>query len=182
MFVKVVASAFFVVAAVLLLGPFFGGVVAVLVALSFIPGVAKFSVLLAVVVVFFALVSGDSEPGIGANDAELEAMAPFGPDGVCRAVIGVAMNVDPLIMRSDIRNEFVSIEYNRPSDGSLWRYECRFSGNRIIWRSENGRWNDGVSDTRYTRIVDDNRLIVWELDGGGRVKHIFAFNQIVQRH
>ena len=78
---------------------------------------------------------------------------------VCRAAVADANGHSPSIVKlvSD-DGEIVRVRYNRPDDGKQWINECRFEGDRVLWRtvdafgsgSGTGRWRDTPADESLT--------------------------------
>lgn len=74
---------------------------------------------------------------------------------VCRAAVAVQMGRSPSIIKV-ARNSanFVRVQYRRPDDGKIWKLDCRFEGNVVLWRgvdaSGPGRWRDKVEDGQMT--------------------------------
>jgi hypothetical protein len=93
-------------------------------------------------------------------------LTPAEQGEVCRAAIGGVMGRKPSIMKAQSEGEITVVSYNRPSDGTLWKYRCRLEGARVIWASETGRWRTDPLDSVVTFEV---------LDKGKRVR-------IVERH
>lgn len=83
---------------------------------------------------------------------------------VCRATVATLNGHQPSIMRAESgSNEAVQVTYARPSDGKVWKNECRIEGDRVIWRtidafgpsSGPGRWRTHPAD----------EVITYELNG-----------------
>lgn len=67
----------------------------------------------------------------------------------------------------------VRVYYIRNNDGTAWNYDCKFSGNRVYWRSADnnngapGRWRDmpvdkfgNTADAILSFDVEKNKIIV----------------------
>jgi len=61
---------------------------------------------------------------------------------ICKAVISAIMNQTPAIMGGKISGGLPHVHYNRPSDGSLWKYKCRIEGGTVTWAMDPGRWRN----------------------------------------
>ena len=59
---------------------------------------------------------------------------------ICKAVIATVMNQHPSIMSGHMKGLIPYVRYNRPNDGTLWRYKCQINGGDVVWASQTGRW------------------------------------------
>ena len=96
---------------------------------------------------------------------------------VCRAAIAALNGHSPAIMRIESNeNGLASIGYRRPSDGKLWRNQCRVSRDRVLWRTVDafgpgsglGRWRTDPADERVTYAISGNRVTIAIDYGDGR--------------
>ncbi|WP_262267157.1 hypothetical protein [Microvirga yunnanensis] len=101
-----------------------------------------------------------------AGPAYAAELTPAERGEICRAAMGGVMGRKPSIMKAQPEGEITIVSYNRPSDGTLWKYRCRLEGTRVIWAAETGRWRTDPLDSVVTVEV---------LDKGKRVR-------IVERH
>lgn len=96
---------------------------------------------------------------------------------VCRAAIADINGQSPEIIKvkSNSQGQIV-VRYNRPSDGKAWTNECKFEGDRVIWRtigafggSEPGRWRDSGYDETITFQIDGSDITIFTVysDGSG---------------
>jgi hypothetical protein len=96
-------------------------------------------------------------------DAPIEELLPISLDAtqasnVCKAGIAILMGRDPKTMKAKpLPGQMTRIEYRRPSDGKLWKHDCRIDGDRVVTRGvdmfgddELGRWRDGLDDEVIT--------------------------------
>ncbi len=94
---------------------------------------------------------------------------------VCKAGVGILMGRDPKTMTAKaLPNEITRIEYKRPSDGKLWKHECRIDGDRVITRGVDmfgndgpGRWRDGLDDEVITFKIAGDTVAVHDDYGDG---------------
>jgi len=76
---------------------------------------------------------------------------------ICRAGIAALYSKTLEIVKVDRRvNETVYVSYIRPSDGKVWKYKCKISGNRILWGTEDGRWRTHELDEALYYAYDSN--------------------------
>jgi hypothetical protein len=101
-----------------------------------------------------------SAPVAALNLAEVEApIEPATRKQICKKAIAELNGHSTSIMKivSDA-DGIVGVRYARPDDGKVWTNECKFDGNRVIWRtvdafgsgSGTGRWRDGPYDEKIT--------------------------------
>lgn len=99
---------------------------------------------------------------------------PFVPPLVCRAAIAAMFGRDINTLKVG-RGEplgVFKIFYQRPSDSKLYSYDCKLSGNYVIW-TESGqasnRWNgSGYVDFNVKYGIEDNVLVITEVYGNDR--------------
>lgn len=85
------------------------------------------------------------------------------------------MGRDPKTMTAKaLPNEITRIEYKRPSDGKLWKHECRIDGDRVVTRGVDmfgndgpGRWRDGLDDEVITFKIAGDSVAVHDDYGDG---------------
>jgi len=86
---------------------------------------------------------------------------------VCRAAIADVNGHPPKILSLVSDNgETVRVKYSRPSDGKVWTNECRFDGDRIVWRTVDafgpdsglGRWRDGPHDETIIYSISEQEI------------------------
>ena len=94
---------------------------------------------------------------------------------VCRAAIAKTFNESPSVMRV-IQNEngIVRIHYNRTSDKSLWKNDCRILGDVVQWRgvdstpySKLGPWHPNGYDETLTFRIEGNKVDIFTDWGDG---------------
>jgi len=90
---------------------------------------------------------------------------------ICKAVISTVMNQTPAIMGGKISGGIPHVYYNRPSDGSLWKYKCKIEGGTAVWAMDPGRWRN---EDFISYEIKDGNISVY--DGtAGRTK-TFPYN------
>lgn len=86
---------------------------------------------------------------------------------VCRAAVADINGHPPAIVRIVTAGlDTVRVSYRRPSDGSRWTNECRFDGDRVIWRTVDafgpgsglGRWRIDPMDEVITYSIRGTRI------------------------
>lgn len=86
---------------------------------------------------------------------------------LCKAVISMTMGQSTTIMKSNTTEaDLERVEYDRPSDGKRWKYECMFAedSKNIVWRGVDvisegegpGRWRNSELDDKFTYSVTGN--------------------------
>lgn len=96
--------------------------------------------LMVVVVIIFAMVSGDSDPDSSLTKADKTEM--------CKEYIGKLFGRSPAIMSGTARSDtFYSVSYIRKSDNKKWSYVCNIDSGSMVWAAHNplgngelGRW------------------------------------------
>ena len=74
------------------------------------------------------------------------------------------------------------ISYRRPSDGNQYSFDCKLSGNNVIW-TESGqtsnRWNgSGSVEFNVEFAIKDNVLLITEAYGNSDdISYRFTMNQ-----
>ena len=89
---------------------------------------------------------------------------------ICKAVISTIMNKTPSIMGGKISGGLPYVYYNRPSDGSLWKYKCRIEGGTVTWAMDPGRWRN---EDFISYEIKANQITV--LDGTASRSKTFPF-------
>ena len=87
---------------------------------------------------------------------------------VCRAAIAYLNGHSPAIMKVKSTTEAsVVVRYNRPDDRKAWTNECRFSGDRVVWRtigafggSEPGRWRETPDDEDVRFSIEGTKVTI----------------------
>lgn len=94
------------------------------------------------------------------------AAGSFSSADVCKAAISSEMGRDVKTMKSlKSDSEMPEITYTR-DDGNKYRYQCRFDGQRVVWRTYFndhlkvgwGRWRNDPSDPVITYKESGNKL------------------------
>lgn len=102
-------------------------------------------------------------------------LAPAQAANVCKAGVAILMGRDPKTMKAKLLpDQITRIEYKRPSDGKLWKHECRIDGDRVVTRGVDmfgndgpGRWRDGLNDEAITFKIAGNSVTVHDDYGDG---------------
>lgn len=99
---------------------------------------------------------------------------------ICAAGIAATMGKPASIMNStEAGGGVVTVSYERPSDGSLWSYKCKVSGNMIVWGNLDGRWRTGPDDSVITFMVSGINIVVREeYPDGSAGKNEYKLNQL----
>lgn len=110
--------------------------------------------------------------------------APFTTSQVCKAAISGMFGYEVNIIKAAKANQagVFKISYRRPSDGSQYSFDCKLSGNNVIW-TESGqtsnRWNGSGSvafNVEFT--IKDNVLVITEAYGNSDdIPYRFTMNQ-----
>lgn len=91
---------------------------------------------------------------------------------ICKSAISMEMGQKVEIMEATMQGpSIVRVEYDRPSDGKRWKYECKFpdSSSRVVWRGVDifapgegpGRWRDSPYDDKYFySFSNDGKLLL----------------------
>lgn len=83
---------------------------------------------------------------------------------VCRAAIAAMNGHKPRIMKvMSNKDGVVRIRYARPSDGELWKNDCRVSGNQVEWRPVDAD-GPGSGESRW-RSSDYGEKVTFEIKG-----------------
>lgn len=99
---------------------------------------------------------------------------------VCRAAIADMNGHSPDIVKVRASSgDSVVVRYNRPDDGKAWTNECRFEGDRVIWRTigafggtEPGRWRTHPADETIKFALEGSDVTITTSypDGSGGSK------------
>ncbi len=96
---------------------------------------------------------------------------PFTTVQVCKAAISgmFGRDMDALKVANTNTTGVFKISYRRPSDGNQYSFDCKLSGNNVIW-AESGqntnRWNGkGNVDFNVEFSIKDNVLLITEAYG-----------------
>lgn len=89
---------------------------------------------------------------------------------ICKAVIGTVMGKDPSIMNGRMINNLPHVYYNRPNDGTLWKYKCKIEGGTVLWAMDPGRW-------RYEDFIsyEIHSSSITVYDGSSDIKRTYPF-------
>ena len=88
---------------------------------------------------------------------------------VCRAAIADLNGHKPAIVKVvSSRPDLVRVRYKRPDDGKLWTNECRFDGDRVIWRTVDafgsgsgmGRWRESPMDETIRYSMNGSKVTI----------------------
>jgi hypothetical protein len=83
---------------------------------------------------------------------------------VCRAAIASMNGHKPRIMKvMSNKDGVVRIRYARPSDGKLWKNDCRVAGNQVEWRPVDAD-GPGSGESRW-RSSDYGERVTFEIKG-----------------
>jgi hypothetical protein len=121
-----------------------------------------------------AEVTQDNSAQISAPDAldtidqQIAPLSEADRRRVCRAAIADLNGHSPEIVSvTSATDDSIVVSYVRPDDGKEWTNECRFEGNRVIWRtigafggSDPGRWRDAPLDEVITFTVQDASVTI----------------------
>lgn len=87
----------------------------------------------------------------------------------CRAAISAIMSQPVNITFGMMRGGFAQVSYVRPMDGQQFDYQCKFSGDTVIWRGfidrQWGRWRDGPHDSVVKFVVNGSIINIKEFYG-----------------
>ena len=79
--------------------------------------------------------------------------------------------------------EYIRVQWKRPDDGKKWKQDCRFEGDKVIWRgvdafgpgSGEGRWRTDPRDETITYKLERGVVtITIVLDGEQMTTKTFA--------
>ncbi|ADM96634.1 hypothetical protein [Dickeya dadantii] len=93
--------------------------------------------------------------------------ASFSNVEICKAAISMEFAKEPKIMKTKVNGDLINLQYHRPSDNSLWKYQCKMiEGSRVLWRSAGsdsepnyiGRWRDNPNDALITYTEENGVL------------------------
>ena len=100
------------------------------------------------------LVNGPAAPSLAASDLSR----------VCRAAIAAMNGHKPRILKvMSNKDGVVRIRYARPSDGKLWKNDCRVSGNQVEWRPVDAE-GPGSGESRW-RSSDYGEKVTYKIKG-----------------
>ncbi len=94
---------------------------------------------------------------------------------VCRAAVADINGHSPSIMKIKSNSgKSVVVRYNRPDDGKAWTDECRFDGDRVVWRpigafggTKPGRWRDSPQDEVIKFQIAGSKVTISTTYSGG---------------
>lgn len=102
-------------------------------------------------------------------------------ESICLAAIAKVMNQNPSRINTATRpNRLVSVYYTR-TDGKNFEYNCKLSGNRILWQTYDygsvGRWRNAPEDGKLTYSISGQTITISEKwsDGSGSSSN-YKFN------
>ncbi|UAY98361.1 hypothetical protein KTF62_01775 [Dickeya dadantii] len=96
---------------------------------------------------------------------------PFTTAQVCKAAISGMFGREVSTLKAEKANPagVFKISYRRPSDGNQYSFDCKLSGNNVIWtesRQSTNRWNGkGNVDFNVEFAIKDNVLLITEAYG-----------------
>ncbi|MBZ7924326.1 PH domain-containing protein [Ensifer adhaerens] len=89
-------------------------------------------------------------------------------EAVCKASIAAIMGRPPSIISTrPLETGVVGVSYTRSNDGSVWRYRCKLSADRVIWASDTGRWRDNPADEIVRFSLSGNSLTISQIFSDG---------------
>ncbi|MBK0032727.1 hypothetical protein IBT47_10585 [Erwinia sp. S43] len=103
--------------------------------------------------------------------------ADFSEAEVCKATIAFEFGKNPGIIDAASGDGYISLQYIRPDDETLWKYHCRVqSGNKILWRTAGsasepnyiGRWRNDPMDPTITYSVSGDGLTITDSEMGDK--------------
>lgn len=109
---------------------------------------------------------------------------PFTAAQVCKAAISGMFGREVNTIKAAKANlaGVFKISYRRPSDGNQYLFDCKLSGNNVIW-TESGktsnRWNgSGSVEFNVEFAIKDNVLVITEAYGNSNdISYRFTMNQ-----
>lgn len=109
---------------------------------------------------------------------------PFTAAQVCKAAISGMFGREVNTIKAAKANlaGVFKISYRRPSDGNQYSFDCKLSGNNVIW-TESGktsnRWNgSGSVEFNVEFAIKDNVLVITEAYGNSNdISYRFTMNQ-----
>lgn len=111
---------------------------------------------------------------------------------VCRATISTLMGRDVNIIKSQMREGIVYLNYIRPDDGVEWFFRCKAEtpgSNRIVWashwetkkNSSYGRWRTGPQDGVIVYEINELSLAIHiNFEDGSTMSESFQLPRGVQ--
>ncbi|GAA3583735.1 hypothetical protein GCM10023078_09610 [Gibbsiella greigii] len=89
---------------------------------------------------------------------------------ICKAAIATAFSQNPKIIKTKaISDNIIALQYYRPTDNSLWKYQCKIiNSNQVMWRSAGnpsepnyvGRWRDNPLDGNILFLINGKKLVI----------------------
>ncbi|AXT68814.1 TPA: hypothetical protein N3Y94_002814 [Klebsiella quasipneumoniae] len=109
---------------------------------------------------------------------------PFTAAQICKAAISGMFGREVNTIKAAKANQagVFKISYRRPSDGNQYSFDCKLSGNNVIW-TETGqtsnRWNgSGSVEFNVEFAIKDNVLVITEAHGNSDdISYRFTMNQ-----
>lgn len=101
--------------------------------------------------------------------SETSKLSPKQMPSACKKAIAELMGKETSIMSGSVVSDSIArVSYKRPDDGKLFKYECKFDGNQIIWRGIDidgyskgpGRWRDTSSDEKISWKMSNGEVAV----------------------
>jgi len=101
---------------------------------------------------------------VAAHKPAVPSLSPADLARVCRAAIAAMNGHKPRIMKVvSNKDGVVRIRYARPSDGKLWKNDCRVSGNQVEWRPVDAD-GPGSGESRW-RSSDYGEKVTYKIKG-----------------
>jgi len=97
--------------------------------------------------------------------------SPFNPPIVCKAAMAAifSQDINTLKVARDNPDGVFKISYRRASDGNQFSYDCKLSGNYVIWKESgqmSNRWSgSGYVDNNLKFAIDNKVLVITEVYG-----------------
>lgn len=109
---------------------------------------------------------------------------PFTAAQICKAAISGMFGREVNTIKAAKANQagVFKISYRRPSDGNQYSFDCKLSGNNVIW-TETGqtsnRWNgSGSVEFNVEFAIKDNVLVITEAHGNSDdISYRFTMDQ-----
>ncbi|MDT3250401.1 hypothetical protein QZQ97_05575 [Serratia sp. root2] len=112
------------------------------------------------------------------NQLQAAPTADFTASKICKAAISTIMGRDPKIIKVKmLKSGDFELSYKRPTDGSLWGFGCKLTGdNQIMWRSGAepnnrnyiGRWRTDPADGEITYSLTADKLTINDSMGSSK--------------
>lgn len=99
------------------------------------------------------------------GDADLKGVPE---EYICKSAVSAMFGRPISTINAQSNGDTVTLEYVRASDNSEWAVECYLDGDKVMWRSPDGRWRDHPDDEKVYWSVTESTVKGGAADSEGK--------------